>query len=101
MGGEWLQPGAPLLHPGANPGRMSQSIYAHRPRRAEMHWWLAILARDFRYGIRQFRRSPGFTAVIVATLALGIGGNLAIFSVLHRVLWRSLPYRAAARPVAV
>jgi predicted permease len=63
--------------------------------------WHDGLVRDFRYGIRQLRRNPGFTAVVIATLGLGVGGNTAIFSVLHGVLLRSLPYQDPERLVAV
>jgi len=63
--------------------------------------WLDGLVRDFRYGIRQFGGNPGFTAVVIATLALGIGGNMAIFSVFRGVLLRSLPYQEPDRLVAV
>jgi hypothetical protein len=53
---------------------------------------LEALARDVRYGLRLFSRSPGFTAVAVLTLALGLGANTAIFTVLYSVVLRPLPY---------
>jgi predicted permease len=55
-------------------------------------WWMGTVAQDVRYAMRGFRRNPVFTIAVIATLAVGIGATTAVFSVVDRILFRSLPY---------
>ena len=63
--------------------------------------WLDRAGRDIRYGLRQIRRNPAFSAIAIATLALSIGGITAIFSAFDTILLRPLPYPDADRLVMV
>jgi putative ABC transport system permease protein len=70
--------------------------------RAAWGWTrLEQLARDVRYGLRQIRRNPAFSGIAIATLALGIGVNTAMFSAVDAVLIRPLPYVDAGRLVMI
>jgi putative ABC transport system permease protein len=67
--------------------------------------WLSRLfetiGQDIRYGLRNLRRNPGFALLVVATMALGVGANTAIFSVVNGVLLRALPYRDGDRLIVL
>ena len=70
----------------------------HRQRRADM---LQDIVQDLRYGLRQLASAPRFTIAVIAVLALGIGANTAIFSVIDAALIRPLPFAAPDRLVSV
>ncbi len=79
-----------LLHVGAV-GDVLRLAWAER-KRERRGWTMDELIQDLKYTARQLARKPGFSAVLIVTLALGVGANTAVFSVVHGVLLRPLPY---------
>ena len=75
------------------------TMVAERARDAWGFSWLESLLKDVRYGVRAMRRAPAFSAVVILTFALGVGVNTAIFSVVHAVLLKPLPYPDSERLV--
>jgi predicted permease len=63
--------------------------------------WLDWIARDFRYALRLLRKAPGFAIAVIFTLALGIGANTAIFSIVNALLLKALPYSQPERIGAI
>jgi predicted permease len=84
--------------------RIGETLYTlSRQREKTMQrteWWQTI-KQDVAFGVRQLRKAPGFTAAALATLALGIGANSAIFSVVYSVMLKPLPFANSDRIITV
>ena len=80
-------------------GGVQQLLEDHRDVRGFA--WVDAMIRDAHIGIRSMKRTPGFTVVVLLTLAIGIGGTTAMFSMINTVLLRQLPYGEADRLVSV
>jgi putative ABC transport system permease protein len=90
---------APPTPIGTRIGAVTQTMDAVRDQRGLP--WLDDLSRDVRYGLRTLRRAPLFTTVALLTLAIGIGANTAVFTVVNSVLLKPLPYPNADELVAI
>jgi putative ABC transport system permease protein len=96
---EGISPGEARRSAGIELGGVDQVKEAVRA--ARVGAWVDVLIRNVRFGLRMLRKNPGFTAVAVLTLALGIGATTAIFTLVYSTLLRSLPYPEANHIIAV
>ena len=77
------------------------TLMKERTREMDIVGWIETAAQDLKFAARMLRKSPGFAAIAVMTLALGIGANTAMFTVVESVMVRSFPYGHAARMVYI
>ncbi len=85
-------------------GRLTSTLIemsGEQERTMRRNEWFRDAMADFRFAVRQLARAPGFAAIALLTLGLGIGGTSAIFSIVYTVLLRPLPYQSADRLVDV
>ena len=71
----------------------NRTLMAERMRDADVNLWIDAGLRNLRYAARVLRRNPAFTAVVVLSMALGIGANTAVFSLLNAVVLKTLPVK--------
>jgi hypothetical protein len=81
----------------ANPAELGNLTVAAEDARAEWEWVrLEQIKQDLRYAFRTLRKSPGFTVAAVLSLAVGIGANTSLFTLINTVTWKLLPVRDPA-----